>query len=76
MDQTDIQYKSNFARELQQSQHTHYPIEYTPQKAISHVPQKAISHVPQQVISHIPQQAISNTQYPVINHTHKKFYKM
>ena len=56
MDQTEIQYKSNFARELQLSQPTQYPIEYIQQQTISHLPPP-------------PQQTISHTQYPVINNT-------
>ena len=56
MDQTGIQYRSNFARELQQSQDMH-------------IDETQPTHYPKQAIHYMQQQTIPHSPYPTLNHT-------
>ena len=73
MDHTGIQYRSNFARQLQQSEVI--PKYYTQQPVTnynSHTEKPNISQTESSTIYHIPQESISHTQPPAIQYTQQK----
>ena len=68
MDPAGIQYRSNFARELQQSQDMHIDETQSTQYQIHYLQQQAIPHAPYLTISHTPQQAIPHAQPPALQY--------
>merc|ERR1711954_626264 len=73
MDQTGIQYRSDFIRQLQQNETI--PKYYTKQQVTnynSHKEKPNISQTESSTIYHIPQDSISHTQPPAIQYTQQK----
>ena len=73
MDHTGIQYRSDFARQLQQSEtmpkyYTQHPVS----NYISHTEKPNISQTESSTIYHIPKEAISHTQKPALQYTSQK----
>merc|ERR1711954_188732 len=73
IDHTGIQYRSDFARQLAQSEVI--PTYYTNQQVTnynSHTEKPNISQTESSTIYHIPQDSISHTQLPAIQYTQQK----